>query len=226
MNVTEQVLAEQREMELRNDQQRLISMATIQAGENERRRISDMLHDSVNQLLYGVKLKLDVIKPEIKNPGSFMEINELVDQAINDVRNISFTLAPSILVEFGLPATLKELAGRLSSSKLQIKIACFQDIERPALALELNIFRIIQELVNNCIKHSGATLIDIELRLIQEITIVVEDNGKGFNNSLQTDNPSGSGLSSIKNRLTLYNGTLKIDSVIGEGTTVFITFNP
>jgi signal transduction histidine kinase len=69
MNVTEQVLAEQREMELRNDEQRrLISMATIQAGENERRRISDMLHDSVNQLLYGVKLKLDVLKPEIQKP--------------------------------------------------------------------------------------------------------------------------------------------------------------
>jgi signal transduction histidine kinase len=80
-----------------------------------------------------------------------MEINELVDQAINDVRNISFTLAPSILVEFGLPATLKRISGQVIIVKMQIKIACFQDIERPALALELNIFRIIQELVNNCI---------------------------------------------------------------------------
>jgi PAS domain S-box-containing protein len=225
MNVTEQIIAEKREMELKDDQRRLISMATIQAGENERRSISDMLHDSVNQLLYAVKLKLDVLKPEFKNSGSLIEIDQLVDQAINDVRNISFALAPSILVEFGLPATLSELANRLSSAKMQIKTACFRNVERPALALELNIFRIIQELLNNCIKHSGATLIDIKLTLSREIAIEVNDNGKGFSDPLQTINPSGSGLSSIKNRLTLYNGTLKIDSVTGEGTKIFITIN-
>jgi signal transduction histidine kinase len=105
-----------------------------------------------------------------------MEIDELVDQAINDVRNISFALAPSILVEFGLPATLKRIGGQaVLGQNCKSRLACFRRrIERPALALELNIFRIIQELVNNCIKHSGATLIDVELRLSREITIVVE----------------------------------------------------
>ncbi|AMR33503.1 hypothetical protein A0256_19790 [Mucilaginibacter sp. PAMC 26640] len=225
MNVTEQVLAEQRETELKDNQQRQVSMAILQAGENERRQISHMLHDSVSQLLYGVKMKIDLLKPVLNETGSLAEIDVLVDEAISDLRNISFALAPSILVEFGLPATLNELAGRLSSANMDIRIACFQDVERPALALELNIFRIIQELINNCIKHSGATIVDIQLRLSHEISIKVNDNGKGFNYSAEAANPTGSGLLSIGNRLALYNGKVKVHSVIGEGSAVTITLD-
>ncbi|MBD1363059.1 PAS domain-containing protein [Mucilaginibacter sp. ZT4R22] len=226
INVTDQVLAEKHDRELKASQQKQISLAIIEAEESERRRISNALHDSVNQLLYGVKMKLDILKPKTTETPAVLEIEHLVEQAISDVRNISFELAPSILVEFGLQATLTELADRLSSNRLEIRTTFLKNKFRPPLNLELNIFRIIQELINNSIKHSGASLIDIKIRITKRIEIELKDNGKGFNYPEQLVSPSGTGLSSIKNRLALYNCDLKIESAIGKGTVVFISFNP
>ena len=146
----------------------------------------------------------------------------LLNQAVKETRNISFELAPSVLSDFGLPATIDELAKRLTTPQLQIKIKVSGLNTRLNISIELMIFRIIQELLNNAIKHSGASIIKVEIRNNRMLEIVVNDNGKGFDVKEQEHLPGGTGLSSIRNRLNLYNGNINIRSNPGEGTTVHI----
>lgn len=218
MDITEKKLIEEEAAQLKRDQQKNIVTAALTAGENERKRISEALHDSVSQLLYGIKMQLDQLQPT----DAINHIYELLDTAVKETRDISFALAPSILTDFGLPTTITELAHRLSTPQLQINTQFTGFTERLDLFLESCIFRIIQELINNCMKHSGASVIDLCICKSKLIEIVLTDNGKGFNAKQQETKPTGSGFSSIKNRLSLYNGTLDIQSAPGKGTTVRI----
>jgi signal transduction histidine kinase len=223
MDITEKKQLEEASLKLEQNQQKNITLATLAAGENERRRISDALHDSVSQLLYGIKIKLGMLDQHAAGVKSVSEINELLDMAIRETRNISFELAPSILMDFGLPATVDELAKRLSAKNMVIKTKVSGFHERMDLLLETSIFRIIQELINNCMKHADASLIKLELKKSKSIHIEVTDNGKGFDVAEQERMPAGSGLSSIRNRLSLYNGQMKVLSEPGMGTTVTIS---
>jgi PAS domain S-box-containing protein len=224
MDITRQVKLEAEAARLKEDQQKNITLATLKAGENERRRISEALHDGVSQLLYGIKMKLDLLN-KAGNEQTVADINDLLTQTIKETRNISFELAPAILTDFGLPATIDELAKRLSTPNMRIKALLSGFESRGDTVQETIIFRIIQELVNNCMKHSGASevLIEIKKNKIKDVNITVKDNGKGFDNMQQEHRPSGAGLSSIKNRLNLYNGTLQINAEPGMGTQVKIT---
>ncbi len=221
MDITEKKLIEEEAAQLKRDQQKNIATAALTAGENERKRISEALHDSVSQLLYGIKMQLDQLQPT----GTINHIYELLNTAVKETRDISFALAPSILTDFGLPTTITELAHRLSTPQLQINTHIKGFTDRLNLFMESCIFRIIQELINNCMKHSGATVIDLCICKSEQIEIVLTDNGKGFNAKQQETKPTGSGFSSIKNRLGLYNGTLDILSAPGAGTTVKINLS-
>jgi signal transduction histidine kinase len=209
-------------LKLEKNQQKDITLAILAAGENERRRISGALHDSVSQLLYGIKIKLSMLQSTIEIK-SIAEISGLLDLAICETRNISFELAPSILMDFGLPATIEELAERFSGQNMIIKTKVSGFAKRMDLLLETSIFRIIQELINNCIKHAEATVINLELKQNRLITIEVKDNGKGFDIEEQERVNAGSGLSSILNRLSLYSGQMKLVSEPGSGTRVSVS---
>ncbi|WP_165852109.1 PAS domain-containing sensor histidine kinase [Mucilaginibacter terrenus] len=225
IDITEKRRIEEETIKLKRNQQNEISLATLTAEENERRRISDSLHDSVSQLLYGIKIKLGLLNSGRPLNNEQQDINLLIDQAIAETRNISFELAPSILTDFGLPATIEELAKRLSSSKMHIQTRATGFHQRPDIVLETSIFRIIQELLNNCMKHSGASQVKIEIKKNKHIEIHVKDNGVGFRYKENERAVSGSGLSSIKNRVNLYNGKLDVQSAPGKGTAVNITLN-
>ena len=225
MDITEKKRIEEESVRLKQNQQKNITLATLNAGENERRRISDALHDSVSQLLYGIRIKLGMLEQSGTATKAISEISELLDMAIKETRNISFELAPSILTDFGLAAAVDELAKRFSGKSMVIKTKMSVLNERMDLLLETSIFRIIQELINNCMKHADASLVKLEIRKSKTIEIEVKDNGRGFNTAEQDRIPAGSGLSSIKNRLSLYNGSMKIDSEPGRGTTVKISLN-
>ena len=173
-------------------------------------------HDSVSQLLYGIKLQLS----EKNYAEAIAKANKLLDAVIQETRNISFQLAPSILADFGLAPTIDELCRRLSSPHVQIDAQVSGFSAPGELFLEETIFRIIQELVNNCLKHSGASYIHISLKKNKLIEILVTDNGKGFKYEKLDTPPKGAGLISIRNRLALYNGKLDISSAPGKGTTV------
>ena len=224
-DVTEKKQREEEATLLKRKHHKNITIATLFAEENERKRISEALHDSVSQLLYGIKIQLNQLNTPHAPPEVYARINELLNIAIQETRNISFELAPSVLTDFGLPVTINELAKRLSTPQLHIKAKVKGFANRLDLLLEISIFRIIQELINNCMKHAGASLISLELIQNEAIDIIVKDNGKGFDvKSLETA-PKGAGISSIKNRLSLYNGTLSMKSEPGQGTTVSIKLN-
>jgi PAS domain S-box-containing protein len=226
-DITERKILERETLLLKDRHQKEITTATLQAEENLKKRISESLHDGVSQMLYAIKINIDQIKSG-EEEKTRRQISQLIGHTIREVRNISFELAPAILVDFGLAATIKEMAQRLSGTNLSINTV-LADIEKQLpLPVQTNIFRIIQELVNNSINHGAASKIKITLQRHEQnaehFVIKVTDNGKGFDIKDRLPVSRGSGLSSIRNRLSLYNGSLDINSVIDIGTTVVIHF--
>jgi len=224
-DVTEKKQREEEAAQLKQKHHQNITTATLYAEENERKRISEALHDSVSQLLYGIKIQLTQLNTPQTPPDIYARINELLNIAIQETRNISFELAPSVLADFGLRVTINEITKRLSSEKFIIKAKIKGFNNRLDLLLEICIFRIIQELINNCMKHARANLVTVELTENSNIHIVVKDNGVGFDVKALEKEPKGAGISSIKNRLSLYNGSLGMQSEPGLGTTITITLN-
>lgn len=221
MDITERKELEIEALRLKSSHQKNIMTTILNTQEKERKRISESLHDSVSQLLYGIKLKLNDYKKADKSNKIFSEINKLIDQAVTETRNISFELAPSILTDFGLVTALQEMSKRLSTLELKINTKATGLKDRFELETEVSIFRIIQELVNNSIKHSRATILTIDIeKKNKNLFITVNDNGIGFNHD--NVNTSGSGLHSIKNRLDILNGQMEINPAKDGGTIVNI----
>lgn len=225
-DVTEKKQREEEAALLKQRHHQNITTATLYAEENERKRISEALHNSVSQLLYGIKIQLNQLNTPHTPPDTYTRINELLNIAIHETRNISFELAPAVLTDFGLSVTIKDLAKRLSSAQLHIKTKVKGFNNRLDLLLEICIFRIIQELINNCMKHAQASLVTVDLvENNNYIQIIVKDNGVGFDVKALENEPKGAGMSSIKNRLSLYNGTLSMQSEPNQGTTIIIKLN-
>lgn len=220
LDVTSAREMEEEAVKFKLNQQKNIMAAILQTQENERKRISAALHDSVSQLLYGIKLKLQRLKKaELAEDGAFADVYNLIDLAIKETRNISFEIAPSILTDFGLKITLNEMAKRLNSDLFTISVRVSDFKFRLSPEVETSVFRIIQELLNNAIKHSSASKVIIELsEKGQDLFICVRDNGIGFNLEDLSKHSGGSGLQSIKNRLSLLNGELDIQSDRRTGT--------
>ncbi len=221
MDITDKKRIEAKAAQLQHDRQKAISIAMLNAEESERKRISEALHDSVSQLLYGIKIHLNQLDDSNQAHG-IKQVHQLLDTAIQETRNISFELMPAILPDFGLAAALDELIRRLSAPNFKIKyqISGFSKHSDPLL--ETCIFRTVQELINNCMKHSGANLVNIKVKKDKKIVIEVIDNGRGFDTMQLEKKPKGTGLSSIRNRIGLYNGHLQIKSAPGNGTAVKI----
>lgn len=222
LDITEKTQMEKSSELLREEYQKRVASAMITGEENERKRISDSLHDSVSQLLYGVKIRLGQLEKTVPSSSNIQSVKKLLDQAISETRNISFELAPSILTDFGFSATIEELVRRLSSKELTMKVNIQGFRKRLDILLETNIYRIVQELINNSMKHSGSSQITIDIIRTKFIEITVKDNGKGYNFRDQENSTSGSGLSSIRNRLRIYNGSMSIESAPQKGTTVYV----
>jgi PAS domain S-box-containing protein len=220
-DITEKKRLEKEMLLLKENQQHDITAASLQVEERARRNISESLHDSVGQTLYAMKINLDQLK-EVADNTNYKQVNQLLNQVIHDVRDLSFELAPSILKDFGLTTTLKEMSRRLSTKNLSIKVFG-ADLSHLEMDMAVNIYRIVQELVNNSIKHAEASQIDIELaKKRNTVYIQVKDNGKGFPANKRSHNTSGTGLSSIRNRLNLYQGAMDIESQENKGATVSV----
>ncbi|MCW3104774.1 MAG: domain S-box protein [Bacteroidetes bacterium] len=192
----------------------------LQTQEEERLRIAEALHNGLGQLLYAAKLKLEDVK---ENKALKKQLQDFLNDAITETRNLSFTLMPTLLKDFGLKVILEETARRFSTEKfhLECKVTGFKT-RLPGLQ-EIAIFRIVQELLNNVLKHSNATEALIHVKKQKEnIHIKVKDNGKGFDAARKLQVKSGTGLATVSNRLQLLNGNMNIASECGKGTTVTI----
>jgi PAS domain S-box-containing protein len=208
----ERLLIEATRLKLR--QQKEVLDAILTAQEDERRRIAEALHNGVGQLLYAIKLHLENASVPRNNAGL-----ALLDEAIRATRGISFELTPGILEDFGLETALKELVKRIPRPPIRLQCRIPRDLPRP---VQVALYRIVQELLNNAMKHAKAGEIFVYLEKVeQQLHLSVEDDGIGF--EYNPERPSqGIGLSSIRNRVELLNGQFTINSRLGHGTIVTI----
>jgi signal transduction histidine kinase len=211
-------------LDLHNDKQRLVLSATFNAQEKERFRISNALHDSVCQILYGIRLNLQGIQISSDKKKELNNASLLLDEAIRETREISYELTPSVLRDFGFIAGIKEMAQRMSSRAMKI----FSQVDKTADDLDkevqLYVFRIIQELINNCIKHTHASEAHIKVTTTDDnVSLNVSDNGAGFKVPMEKAFSEGSGLRAIKNRIYLLGGTMELETS-DQGTTIQINF--
>lgn len=210
---------------LRQEQLRLRSVILMQ--EQERKRISQDLHDGIGQMLSAVKLNLAAIdNKELTESNDEIQLEKaivLIDESCSEIRNISHNMMPAILIKSGLIAALNELAKRVStSSGIKIFVDHDEHIGRIESDYEINLFRIVQELLNNIIKHAAATEVHIHLnKEAENLNLMIEDNGKVFDKSL-IEKSNGNGWYNINSRLTIMNGKIDIESNKDSGTVVFI----
>ena len=202
-------------------QQQLLEV-TINTQENERSRIAEDLHNSLGQLLYGVKLSLDRVEFENQdeNASAIETSKNILSECIRESRRISYDLMPKVLEDFGLIEAIQEISRQLSG-KIAFGYRFTGLRSRLPQYLEIAIYRIVQELTINIVKHANATKAGITLGIKKnDIKIRVEDNGTGFN-VLEGREP-GIGMRAIKNKLNLLKGNLDVSSMPGQGTIVNI----
>ena len=205
------------------------SRRTVQLQEEERRRVARELHDGVNQLLAVVGFGLESIEKKLlrRDERAVPEIDktkELLDEVIQEVRNISYNLRPSVLDDLGLMAAVRSLCDEFAN-RTQIRVEMETAIlpENIPKELEITVYRILQEALNNIEKHAEATL--VKLHFAQEnarIAIKINDNGKGFDVFLGGGESGGAGLNNMKERAALVDGVLKLRSIPHSGTEVLL----
>lgn len=202
--------------------------AMVEGQEKERKRVAEDLHDNLGSVLATLKLHFENLrinkkKKKIDQEALFDKTENLIDEAYLKVRSIAHAKNSGVIANQGLLRALQLMADKISSAnKIIIEVVHF-GLDRPLEnSLEITVFRIIQELITNVLKHANATTASINLSRYDSIlNIIVEDNGNGFNlNEINLDN--GMGLHSIKTRVQHINGEFSIDTTVDKGTTVIL----
>ncbi len=224
-DVTARKRMEEENLRMRLESQQELLHAILEAQEEERRRISESLHNGVGQVLYATKLNLARIEPSKTSLPpeqlwqAWQKTDQLLAEAIRDMRNVSHELIPILLREQGLAVAMADFCQRFSQTGFQL--SCHGLEERLNRHLETAIYRIAQELVNNMVKHANATRGRIEvLREGDQVVIEAQDDGKGIDLSQPG---KGIGLRTIQDRVTLLQGTMSINSAPGAGTMITVT---
>ncbi len=208
-------------------QQQLAATAVLQAEENERQRIAKDLHDGVGQMMSVAKMNLSAFENQLlfqdeEQKLSFERIISLVDDSCREVRTVSHQMMPNILLKSGLAKAVAEFIDKIDKRILKINLHTEGLNERIEENTEIVLYRVLQEIVNNVIKHSGATQLDISLiKDADGISATIEDNGKGFDISTLSEK-AGIGLRNMKARVEYLKGTIDFDSSPGKGTLVAI----
>jgi signal transduction histidine kinase len=211
---------------LLKDQEIAAFHSVMDAQEAERKRIATELHDRLGSTLSAAKLYFNHVE-DLESAGTpvisndFTKAMELLDTAVQDVRSISHSMASGVLTQFGLVPALMDLRETISGTgKIKMKVIAHGLDERLSQQTELQLYRIIQELVSNALKHSKATEIIVQLtQHSEELNVTVEDNGIGFDTNQTRE---GIGLKNIYSRADMLNAHLNIDSGKGRGTLISI----
>lgn len=230
-------LKAQQELSLRKQQQdalRIVELvqnqelrsleALVEGQDQERSRMATELHDGLGSLLATVKLYFNQLDANASpQQNAFQKADHLLDEACQEVRRYSHDLAGLPIVQFGLLNAVRDLADSISGAgKLQVRTYAHQMDERLPLHVERSIYKVIQELLTNVIKHAQATEVVLQLsRHGDHLNIMLEDNGKGMDTTLQNQ-LSGLGLRSIHARIEALHGEFVLDSKPGHGTTAMI----
>ncbi|MCS7076302.1 MAG: sensor histidine kinase [Bacteroidia bacterium] len=211
---------QRQKLKQRSEQEKYKAM--LLAEEQERMRIAQELHDGIGQVLSTTKLILSSTQEQLTDPNLLEYPMQLLDNACQEVRNISHNLAPAAFMRGGLLPAIEELVAQINAShKITVRLNKV-DIPQTNSKEEIILYRVIQEVLNNMVKHAQATQIDIDIRVEDDkLVFCIKDDGKGFDVT-QIQNSKGMGWKSILSRVGLLNAKLSIDSRIGKGTTVQI----
>lgn len=206
--------------------QKKILQATIETQERERKRIAQDLHDAISAKLNVVSLHVNMLLDGSltanEQQGALGNVLGVTTTVLENSRQIAHDLLPPILDKFGLVEALKELLAEFGATKKVVAQHNINYLTSLTKVEELHLFRIVQELLNNSIRHGKATLMRLELHDADSmIQLVYKDNGKGFLVK-QALKESGLGLKNIKSRIAILNGKLHIKSNLNEGATFTI----
>ncbi len=228
-DISERKQAEERFNQYQRQLRSLASELSL-AEERERRRISNLLHDHIGQLLATAKMRLGWIESAVKDESIEREIDEIRDhigQAIQFGRSLTFELSPPILYDLGLEAALEWLAEQVESQNGIHREFESDGFEKPIRdEIRVLLFTAVRELLANVVKHAGATRVKVTVRRVDEsISIHVADDGRGFNASKRSYHIAearGFGLFSIRERLQSLGGHMDVRSQVGRGARIIL----
>jgi signal transduction histidine kinase len=209
-------------------QQRMKATADIlEAEDKERRRIAAELHDGVGQVMLAAWINLQSVESASSLPEnqklSFSRAVSMVGEGCKEIREVSHAMMPNILMKKGLKGAVQDLIRNLDRHPVSIQLH-MDDAHSMDNVTESILYRVIQEAMNNVLKHADANQMDISIHQSADgITLLIEDDGKGFDTEVLSQ-PTGMGMQSIKTRIALLNGITEWDSSPGNGTvlTIFI----
>jgi signal transduction histidine kinase len=218
---------EKRDLEIQYQKEQLHAIIVTQ--EDERRRIAQDLHDDISSKLNIVSLNSHLLNSPNLTEEETKEITEniisLTTKALENSRKIAHNLLPPVFEKFGLNAAVEELCEEFESSK-SVKTYYKNEIDFDDKEIDrhLHVFRILQELMNNSLRHGKADEIWITFKNENETTTCnYKDNGVGFDSN-DPDNQKGLGMKNIDSRISFLNGTIEVDSEIDKGIAVVFTF--
>ena len=223
-----QKLQQHRINELEIQQKLTATEAVLKGEEQERSRLAKDLHDGLGGMLSGIKYSFNTMKGNLiltpENALAFERSMDMLDSSIKEMRRVAHNMMPEALVKFGLDTALKDFCNDISNSgALQVS---YQSIGVENATIDqttaITIYRIVQELLNNTMKHAGAQIALVQLtKADSQMSVTVEDDGKGFDTALLSGT-HGIGWSSIQNRVEFLKGKLDVHSQPGKGTSVLI----
>jgi len=237
-NITRRRLAERSmdrknraEVEKKINQQKFRSVLILEGQEEERKRIAMDIHDGIGQMLTSLKYQIESIDAQdaARTKQKIGEIDALIKLVIKEVRKVTFNLKPPVLGDYGLKAALNVFVHEIGKlTDIRLVYTATGEPDRLPQKVENNIFRIIQEAINNAIKYSAASCITVTLDVRDaDLLLTVNDDGKGFDTRLvdagSTNIESGRGFFNMHERTEYIHGSLLIESAPGIGTTIRLT---
>lgn len=222
------VQATEEKFKLQLAEEKVRSASLMEGQEMERKRLARELHDGIGQMLTGLRLHGEKVKSfsfiNPKQDKSFDELQKLIQETIEATRTVAFNLAPSVLSDFGVMPAIRILTEQVTKmSGISIE---FQEkkIQRLPEGVEVCLYRITQEAIHNAVKYSKSEKIKVEMAENEgSIRLTIADNGIGFDLPTIRKSLGGSGLKNMQTRAELLNGTCKIQSKIGKGTSIIVT---
>jgi two-component system NarL family sensor kinase len=226
-----QKLQQQQIGELEKARQLNATEAVLKGEEQERTRLARDLHDGLGGMMSGIKYSFQTMKKDLimtaANQQAFERGMDMLDSSISEMRRVAHNMMPEALVKFGLDTALKDFCNDINGTgSLQV---IYQSMGIDDIIIEqstsITIYRVVQELINNIMKHASAKSAIVQLtRANHTIAITVEDDGKGFNPSI-LEGARGIGWSNIQSRIEYLKGEVDVQSQPGKGTSVHIEFN-
>lgn len=223
-----QKLQQQRIAELEKEKQLTAAEAVLKGEEKERSRLAKDLHDGLGGMLSGIKYSFNTMKENLvmtpENHQAFERSMDMLDSSIKEMRRVAHNMMPESLVRFGLDTALKDFCNDINQSgALQVN---YQSIGLADVQVDqttaITVYRIVQELINNAVKHSAAKTAIVQVtKRGNQLSVTVEDDGKGFDTSILKQS-KGMGWSNIQHRVDFLKGKLDVDSEPGNGTSVHI----